>query len=601
MTKLSNASRRILASLLAGGVSVLCTGLAVAQDSEVGHVQAESLIDRRIDSPGHDQFKAATALPAVSPAARDATANDLRVQYTGLMGPERIDVVVRKPVADGRVYQIPDLSDGLNAYEFLKDHLDNGINRGVGLIRFPAGQVFEIDPPNPSGRHLKFEGLTDVVVDLNGSTLQFMQTSLGVLFEDCQRVVLMNGTIRGKGLLATVARVLPDNTPAGVKFEVLPQYRQQIEQHEAAQTQLHTVGSAEQSPDGQWRMGASGYAEMFVNRGDKKNNFRYSTDDGAFVGSAPVDGEVPFQLGSDHVWLLHHNNSGHGLLLDNEDGKGNEDITIQNVAFVNIPGMVIVGEVVRGLHLKNIDIRTDGAGSPSFLAAASDGVHINGSGGDIVIEDSYFGPNGDDKINIKGNYWRVTAMDWHHSELTVAPAGRKTSVNRWGWAGHKLVFIDPDFEVIGTAVLQRDSEEAEEKSHRIFVDAIPKGVDIGDIVGNISNAAARVVIRNNVFKETRAQGVLVQTSHVIVENNLFERIAGPPIKLNLALDGWYEAINTSNVAIIDNRFVESATSVEKPKELIYFHELDGQGNAVKIIDNVVIAGNEISTQPSEER
>ena len=435
-------------------------------------------------------------------------------------------------------------------------------------------------PPNPTGSHLNFDELADVTIDLNGSTLQLTQISLGVKIEGSERVVLKNGTIKGVGQLATIARVVADDTPAGIRFEVLPEYRTDLEQSTAGAPQLVTVGRVEHTPAAGYRVKVDGYAELFINRGASTNNFVY--EDGSFVATSALSSQ-PYTPG-DFVWLLHQNNSGHGLLIDNE--VSNEDVSLENIVFTNIPGMAIVGEVVRGLHISNVKIVKDANDPNAFFAASSDALHINANGGDIIVENSVFDANGDDKINIKGNYWKVTALDRGQKTMTVQPVERNTSLNRWGWADQRVVFLGRDFTVEGETELATDSFRDNSKRHDLVLKSIPNGVDVGSLIGNVDNSGPRIVIRNNIFRDTRAQGVLVQTSHAVIDNNLFEGIAGPAIKLNLALDYWYEAINTRNILIKHNTFFKSSLSTQKSNELIYFNQYDGFGNDVEAIDNV---------------
>ena len=121
--------------------------------------------------------------------------------------------------------------------------------------------------------------------------------------------------------------------------------------------------------------------------------------------------------------------------------------------------------------------------------------------------------------------------------------------------------------------------------------SIPENVELTSIIGNVDNGGGRVIIRGNDLRETRSQGVLVQTSHVVVENNLIQGTGGPAIKLNLALEDWYEAINTNNVLLQNNSFQRTSQSVAKTNEIIHVYQRDRTDNEVDIIDNVTIIGN----------
>lgn len=565
---------------------------AQPQAADFTQVQKQSLADRVIRSSDHAAFKKAAAAESISPATGEATANDLRLRVGGMVEPAEMTVVVRKPTFKGNVYEIPYPMPEADMDRFLESHFETAVSRGAGTIKFPPFQSFDLKPAAPGGRHLKFENLINVTVDLNGSTLRLTRPSLGLLIQKCQRLTIRNGRIVGSTMLATIAKVVPDDSPADVKFEVLPEFRERLEREAIGQPALLTAGSAEQSADGAWHIQTQAYNEIFVNRDRSVNRFQYSPSSHAFESKSPVNAALPFKAGS-FVWLQHQNNSGHAVLLDNEDAPGNEDISFEQIVFQNIPGMVIVGEIVRGLHVDRVTIEKLPQDPLAIFAASSDGVHINANGGDIVVENSYFGPNADDKINIKGNYWKVDRISPSSGEIVVVPAERNTSVNRWGWKDQKVIFIDDDFSLLGSSTLSQDSFRDNGKRHNLTLTEIPKSVQVGALIGNVDNAGARIVIRNNTFTETRAQGVLVQTSHIALEGNRFERIAGPAIKINLSLNDWYEAIHPSNIRIAENQFLQCATSLTKSHDLIFIHQLNGKGQPVDVIDHLKVVGNRL--------
>ena len=100
------------------------------------------------------------------------------------------------------------------------------------------------------------------------------------------------------------------------------------------------------------------------------------------------------------------------------------------------------------------------------------------------------------------------------------------------------MFIDGNFGVIGSAQLEGEPFRDTSKRHLLTLSEIPEGVTIGTLIGNVDNAGARVVARNNLLRETRAQGILVQTRRVVIEGNRFEGIASPAIKIALSLNDW---------------------------------------------------------------
>lgn len=556
-------------------------------------VQSDSLVDRVINHGNFAAFHAATENPAVSPKAGEATSRDFIYENSELVSPVNTKIVILKPRSNSKVYQIPDPAPGEDLFSFFDEHLEAARDAQVGLVRFPERRVLEIQPPTIGARHIKFSGFRDTIIDLNSSTIVLKQISLGLLIEDSHRVTIRNGTIHSNHLLATVAVVQPDTTAAGIRFEVLPEYRPAL-LASSANPGLVTVGSAIKGSDGFWKTNVPAYAELFVNRGTPVNNFSFEAARSSFVATAPLAKPSDFKPGQ-HVWLQHQNNGGHAVMIDNESGV--EDLTLEDLVFQGIPGMTIVGEVVRGLHLSRIAIRRRPNDPLAVVGNSSDSIHINANGGDIAVEDCLLGPNFDDKINIKGNYWKISTLDAASRTATVVPVDRDTSVNRWGWRGQKLVFIKGSYEIVGTANLDADSVRDNGKKHLIRLDRIPSGVALGSILANVDNAGTRILVRRNRMEQSRAQGVLAQTSNLIIVDNYFEGIAGPAIKFNLALGFWYEAVSPKNVLVKNNTFSNSSQSLAKSNELIYFHEEGPGGVPVQIIDKVRIAGNRLMGSP----
>ena len=85
----------------------------------------------------------------------------------------------------------------------------------------------------------------------------------------------------------------------------------------------------------------------------------------------------------------------------------------------------------------------------------------------------------------------------------------------------------------------------------------------------------------------------MQTQHVVVEDNTFEGIVGPAVKVALSLNDWYESVATGNILIRGNTFRRSSLSLRKSRELIHLDQRNDGGEAVSVIDSVRIEGNKI--------
>ena len=567
--------------------------------------------DRRIDADGAAAWRAATDVSPISPATDRITDGDLNVRINRTPDGRGFNVVVLKPRVSGPDYEIPlpeiESPTGADLWRHVKDHLEAAADVGAGRVFFPADVDWRLDVPDDvrgTPPHVMIRGFTDTVILLNGATLRFGGATQGIRIVESERIKLTGGTIIGSGVIDTVAKVVSDSTnPAGFRLEVVPSMRGDLEsQFGTADVPLVTVGAAVPDGDG-WTIDRDTYAESFVNRSDGVSQFEYR--DGSFVpttdlrrGPNPFGGpDDPFTAaggGDRYVFLQHLNNQGHGLFLDASDGLS--DVSIQNVRFEHIPGMMIAGEVDRGLHIRRVTL----AKSPesNVFAAASDAIHINAGGGDIMIVRNDLGANADDKINIKGNYWRVSRIDRGAGTVEVVPAGRTTSVRDWGNRGDEIVFIDGDFGVVGRSQLSEDADRGGGKRHVLTMGRVPDDVTPGTLVGNVTASNPRVVIRRNTLDTGRAQGVLVQSSHVTVNNNVFRDIAAPAVKLNQTLKDWHESVATRNVVIARNVFDRVGFDPGKPPVAVEIRQVDSRGREVDVIDDVELYDNtEINPPP----
>lgn len=584
--------------------TLLATSLiTIAQVSLLQVVQQPSrglradVSDRLIANnfPEHQVLKLSTEVPSISPAYKLVRQEDLVVKRTDLVKPKRMALVVRKPVRIKTTYRLGAVPDE-GVYAYLRAELERAQELGVGNVIFPKDATLKIRNPNANALHMELDGFRDTVIDLNGCTLIFENATPGIVIKNCQRIVLKNGTLKGTPLIATIARVQPYSSQipnAGIRFEVLPEFRQPLVDAFAETHQkppLQTVGNAKVAGNS-WRFDAVNAVDLFTNRGGQTDLFSYNFETASFRSVSPSSRRVPPYKMGQLVYLLHHNNAGHGITLKNSDADV-EDITLSSLQLRNISGMGIVGEVNRGLHIQDVTIAPDESNPLSIWGSSSDGIHINNNGGDILIEDSKLLGSADDLITAKGNYWRIIQLDRATNRIVVAPADRQHNVRVWGKRGHRLVIINGGFRVVGTTVLMRDANEIKNRTFELTLRKMPTNLAVGNLVANPDLAGGRIIIRNNYLSTTRAQGILAQASNLIIENNLLSNTSGPAIKISARLEQWYEGVQPRNMLIKNNEFYNTGVGLDKRDQgALYIAQEDEQGNPVQVIDYVQLQGN----------
>jgi len=573
--------------------------------AEPSHCAPEnsSLDDRLISylDTDHHELLAALEVPHESPAEVDE--NDLVLTRTDLVRPGTIKLVVKKPNLVGSVYEIGDFpDDAVEAFRFLQDEFENALESEASIVQFPEQAHIRIANHNPAGAHIPFEDFSDVVIDLNGSTIEFMNIAPGMVIKNSQRVVFKNGRFTTSHLISSIAKVeQDDSTPAKIKFTLLPEFAAGLKsQYESTGTKptVYTIGRAEQNQSGDWRFAARGSSDLFTNRSGNENKYVYrengSSDNVDVFFSGIEDGtyQTDYKPG-DFVYLLHQNNNGTGIILKNTDADV-EDISFINLTLSNIPGMAIFGEVNRGLHVDSVNIIPDSSNPTSIWGSSSDAFHINNTMGDVLVENSNFGASADDLLTIRSNWWAVSNIGFDNNNVRVTNADRSYGVHLWAMEGHRLVVIDRSLNVLGGTTHRSTSFRDSGKRHDLYLESLPDALAMEDIlVANPDVSPSRIVVRDNTFSTSRAQGVLVQAANMVVENNHFENIAGPAVKLNFALSDWYEGVSVRNIVIDNNTYKDTAVGSSKPPYTIYFNQFDGNQNSVNLITDVKISRNQV--------
>jgi hypothetical protein len=108
-------------------------------------------------------------------------------------------------------------------------------------------------------------------------------------------------------------------------------------------------------------------------------------------------------------------------------------------------------------------------------------------------------------------------------------------------------FFNATFDFLGTTSLQSLSHPKIGLTINLKDNAPQGATQLGDL----SRVSGRFVIRNNKFLFNRARGVLLQSSHGLVENNAF---AGQTLHGIIVGAGWGEGPGVQNVIFRGNHF-----------------------------------------------
>lgn len=260
--------------------------------------------------------------------------------------------------------------------------------------------------------------------------------------------------------------------------------------------------------------------------------------------------EVPVRVGQ-IITLYHGTYIMTGIEIGNSRDTKLEDITLYHALSTG----------VYGYRSENISLRrvstTARRDKGRVFSTVADASHFTCCRGDILIEECAHTGQGDDFINVRGVYSRITGVESPTSLRVLR-----------GWfiePGDTMWMVDYGTISRGEELIVRSKRglptpSGEQEFLVEFTRPLPKSAKVGNFLENKSWTPS-LTIRNCRFeKRNRARGMLVTTpKRVVVENNYFNT-AGTAILIEGDLDHWYESGAHTNLVIRNNIFENCSTS-----------------------------------------
>lgn len=552
--------------------------------------------------PAYWQYAAPT-----SPVQYSQANNDYMSRFVSPSG-KKITVVVKSPVIT-KEYDVPPIAPKQDVASYLTNALlDHNVLRNGTLIKFPratydmawspysnCNQSYEWLPPA--------SGLTDMVIDGQGSTVNFSAFCNGVGVLNAQRVVLKNFTFAWPKLeIATVGTVISAN-------------RNTYSVH---------VGPV--------RFGATPTLIAAVIAWDKANSHYdlVNWQDTAYYGDGVTTG-APYQCSETSAQqkthgctlVLQNQNSGfrpgQAVIVryydyDNAIVANGQDLTFDHLWLENLPGTGFNLQGGRGLRITRSTLTRMGHEPMSSGGNAS---AIFGSvSGDVVLDHDVFGYSGDDgfQINFQLAQYVVPPSTGNGSPFTPVEPSVANGVPWPNPAAPGDVFLLYDNDLRfrgarGVAQVMTQSGGPSNTSPDILTLDRAIGHDLvsnGFIGADLTQfAGARYVIEDNVFKYTAGRALLLQTPFGRVTNNRFVGQSARQIYL-MTSQYWGEGGGGQELTIAHNIFdarghggdflaIDIAAEPVNPSLNIGPEVTNLTSAAPSVNENIIIADNSFLT------
>jgi hypothetical protein len=322
--------------------------------------------------------------------------------------------------------------------------------------------------------------------------------------------------------------------------------------------------------------------------------------DGTYLAPQWKDSRLP--VGA-RVAMRTGNRPAPGIFMEHD-----VDTRIESVSVCYAEGMGLLAECCENITLDRFAIPTSELNHERYFTTQADATHFSGCKGRIVSVNGYYTGMMDDAINVHGTYLRVVKRVDDHT-LEARYMHDQSWGFFWGERGDSVQFIASEtMETVGRKNMIKSISAVDkpvDKGVRVFriefKDRLPREMKDENAEFGVENLTwtPEVVFSGNYISNNRARGALFSTPRkVVVEDNVFDHVAGCAILLCGDCNGWFETGACHDVAIRRNRFINVLTSMYQFTNAIisiypeipdlehqrqYFH--GGRTNAITIEDN----------------
>lgn len=449
-----------------------------------------------------------------------------------------------------------------------------GVRAGCDVVRLAPNSSYHLvlpqhQPPSLNyvlnhWPYLQINNAQDFVFDGNGSTLYFTGPTQGIDINYSQRVVIQNLTIdygnpvdpnplwRGP-VYAAIGTIVPDgansahivldaDTPIPPGFSPF-MYAFNLwdrAKNEIAHDDYLNTGPGDQGCD---------YACITSHgKQDPSQQSMYLKNGSLYPKSNAAGKWVASQLTPypNRDVMVRFSEF---LASDIIDDFGSSDIRIINTTVLTSPyiGISAASQGGRGLSYENVVVKPS-QGRPISTMADN---HINGVGGDIIVEGGDFSHEGDDGLNVTVVSDTLASVNSTSSFVISGPDAAPT-------VGDTLAFFDQALGYLGSATIECISPSNLPpwggQPITVGLSAPVNWLSPGIFVTDIGHVPSRVYISGVHIHDKLGRGILLGGFHMLVQNSSFRNITATGID---AIFSTYfqESTGVSDIAIRNNRFI----------------------------------------------
>lgn len=385
-----------------------------------------------------------------------------------------------------------------------------GLKNAVRLL-FSRGRY---DFPGETVNAIRIDNLNDLTVDGNGATLNVRNTT-PLLFSGCHRLTVRNLTIDSADRHYTPGKIIGTTTHS-IDIEVAPAYPV----HAAMPIlNLQDFDPATGIVIGNLDIFDRGIASVVQLR---PQVLRITMKKLADQRKMAYLADVLAKLKPGTMAVMRHRIYGrYGL-----DFVKCRDVKIEDVTIHTVPGMGIHAGECTNTALRRVKIvPRDG----EMMSTTADAMMFLYQQGELSLEDCEVLRAADDCFSVMNKYLEIDEIPDHRTIAASVKVGWSGPLPQ---PGDQIEFYrGRNLEQSGTATVKSAIWEAENKQFRIVFDGnLPAGTQTGDAM-IMTRYVPKVKVKNCVFGEGRARGMIIASRDVQIENCTIRRTGMPGIKI----------------------------------------------------------------------
>lgn len=227
-----------------------------------------------------------------------------------------------------------------------------------------------------------------------------------------------------------------------------------------------------------------------------------------------------------------------------------EEITIHSCA-----GMAFRLNKSKNLYFNHSNIKLK-ENSPLLMTSTADGYHFDSCSGEILVTNSVIEYTHDDAFNIKAGYYMDVASCDIIKNTVVLNRTSFAVDNDVPKEGDVIEFYDADsLTPTGSAVVKSATEQG--SNIKLECDGDLFGVARGQVAANVS-VNPDFTFENNIVRNEKNRGMLLQVRGATIKNNTFENIAYGSLRITSELVSVFgETMLAKDILIENNKFINN--------------------------------------------